>query len=166
MMYEGIGQYLTLNGEPDGQEFMSLDWSSTPINYFYECPERFNDRIVTHAEINKLKIYLQGGAEFRPGLFGSEAALTNGVFLNLIKDGKTTNLHEANPIKANRDWAGLVDNYNYEEFSAGSNFLNMIWMFDPKIPLSPGEKFTALLNDDFEGLDNFNIYIEGQLFFD
>lgn len=86
--------------EPGGSEEMTVDGSSTPVNFRYVVPEGKT------LDLSRLLIHLTGSV-MKVDKFAGQAALTNGVALGFYdrSDNLLLDPLDGRTIKQNYDWA-------------------------------------------------------------
>lgn len=108
-----------------------------------------------------------GGSADEYGNIGS--ALTNGIKLSVIdsSDNELLDLTAGAPIKTNAEWGSNCYDVDQKTWGTGNELFVVRWTFtrdaeDPLI-IKPGNRFAAVLNDDFSGLVAHKFLVRGKI---
>lgn len=156
-----ISRFLDVNGDGTGDKNARGDYSVTPEEFYFECPEG------QRAAIARLIISASDTAGMQTSDYGNiTGGLTNGYTI-LVKDsaGNTIiDLTDTWPIQTN----GMLTRYCYDvairEWGSGDEFLGARWTFAKSgIPLflEPGDRFSITFSDDLQGLLTHHFMLQG-----
>lgn len=156
--------FLSRNGAQTGTINANGNYSSSPVDFYYESTGRF--------EIYSLIVNISDNANFNQEDYGAiTGGVTNGVkFLAGIGNGIEVPILRSDvwPIKKNYQWASIASDIKLTSFAG----LAQTMIIDFHIPdsygkmfsLDPGQSVIARLNDDFSGLVSHTFIIRGTLF--
>ena len=142
---------------------MSVDGSSTAVEFEYECPA---DKVVFIEDITILII----DAGIVPTKFGGIAALTNGLLIEAIGSDGTTVLHdftEDKPIKKNADWFLLTGHDSELSSPSGDDTEEVQWNLAAEsgpLLLTEGQLFRVTVRDNLLDITEMEIMVQGDIF--
>lgn len=145
---------------------LNVDGSVTPVE-FSVSSEDGKVLYVTHIRVLLNGTYFEMGTQdFRR--FGTAttggAALTNGITLQAIQGGVTTDLF-ADPITRTGDFFNYSDDYInlYNAVGSQEDFLSFDFDFEQPIvlPEAVEDKLVMTINDDLTSIDLFQVIVRG-----
>lgn len=172
-MASGIGtidefSFLTENGVIGGNVNANGDYSSTPVNFVFECPAIKYGRRVERVNIARMIIHYEDTGAFDADKYGNNITITNGVEIRQEKIGYTIDMTAGRPVQTNAHWEEMTRQTHLSEYGTGNNFLTIEWNFEEggrEVLLIPGEKIVVFLSDDFSGLVEQLFKIQGEYTF-
>jgi len=117
--------------------------------------------------IQRMLINIEDVGSFDSAAYGNNITLTNGISLGVFDSSGTivTDVVDSHNIKTNADWAMHCHDVTVHDFGLGNETLTARWTFarsgQPLWVPSGGHYFGVVLNDDFSGLVNHNIHLQG-----
>jgi hypothetical protein len=84
--------FLTENGVEGGNTNANGDYSSTAVNFVYECPTEIYGKKVEFANIARMIIHYEDAGSFDADKYGNNIVVTNGVEIRQEKINYTIDM--------------------------------------------------------------------------
>ena len=167
MAHQGlVHQHLTVAGDGTGTANFAANHSGAVVYPKISVPSGQNS-----VELHHMTMYIEGPGNFDADTFGSLAALTNGINVQIVS-GTTVkfDLSVGEPIKSNGQAMHIASNFEFfEKRGTGNSSLSYHWDFDSTLgfPLRLcGRNEHALrvsINDDLSALTSLEFTATGHL---
>jgi hypothetical protein len=145
---------------------MTLDYSDAPgigaTDYVIEPPE---DEVW---DVHRLLVMIEDAGAFDAAKYGNAIDLTNGITLQIENAAGVINqiIPTYHPVKANADWGEWCYDVDVKSWGTGNEVMLVRWTFAKggttiKLSGKRGEKLVVTLNDDFTGLVEHHMTVQG-----
>ena len=155
-MAQAFSTFLTAAADGTSYE-ANTDGSSVPVLH------DLAGHATHHTYIQELTIYIEDTVVVDVDLYGAVAILTNGVEVETVSDGVTTDLLDGLDIKNLGDWIRRAGDYTMSPTGGTNDGVTITWKFRYPLILAPGTAnvLRVTINDLMTGLTSHTFHAQG-----
>lgn len=158
-----ISRFLDTNGDGSGTENFIGNHAATVAYIQPATTEIFR--------LTRLIISIEDESGIKSGLYGSIAALPNGITISIVDDsGTLVDLTDGVPIKTNGQWGQLCYDVDLKSWSASPTNEMLLVRFtftrmgqDIRLSGEHSARLNVNLNDNFTGLISHRFLVQGYI---
>lgn len=154
-----VSRALTTDGLVTGPASIIGNYAAAPTTFFYTVPANSILRLA------RMLITIRDNGAMSWGGYGSGVAVANGLIIR-GKDPDGNVIISSAPFRSNADWAKVSFDAKIMSDGPGDQILVVAWAFSlagAPLEFHPGSRIEVVANDDFTGLLDQRVAVNGEL---